>query len=361
VGADVNMNSKKKTLLMVAVIVVVMAIVAVVVLIANKQDVYRLIAVDSVEGTVELKREDKPVEIFKGIHLKSGDRVATGETSNALLLADGDKHILAEENTGFSISATGNEKKGGIIIHLEYGSALITIDNKLNKDSSFELETPNAILGVRGTIFRATYDRDLLCTTVEIIEGTVEITSETQVIMGNAGETYYVDSQGAIKVGTPDQEQGDNQATNGNLEIGTDIEPLQGDGNGPYDSIPQAEFESLYLAERIELTPENSHEYFQIIEKDGTYHFVLRPGFTAYGDGYRVVLDNGSEPAVSAGGSRYLFVMEGEGDPNAWIKSWTASGTIIKHSIPDDLWFKAGDKYIIMIKMDNGNVFTIER
>ncbi|MBR3600140.1 MAG: FecR domain-containing protein [Lachnospiraceae bacterium] len=355
------MNSKKKTILMVAVIIVALSIIAVVVLIANKKDVYRLIAIDSVEGTVELKREDKPVKIFSGIHLKSGDRVATGETSNALLLADGDKHILAEENTGFSISATGNEKKGGIIIHLEYGSALITIDNKLNKDSSFELETPNAILGVRGTIFRATYDRDLLCTTVEIIEGTVEITSEKQVIMGNAGETYYVDSQGAIQEVTPEQEQGENQGTNGSLEIGTDIEPLQGDGNGPYDSIPQAEFESLYLVERIELTPENSHEYFQVIEKDGTYHFVLRPGFTAYGDGYRVVLDNGSEAAVSAGGSRYLFVMAGEGDPNAWINSWTASGTIIKHSIPDDLWFKAGDKYIIMIKMDNGNVFTIER
>ena len=113
--------------------------------------------------------------------------------------------------------------------------------------------------------------------------------------------------------------------------------------------------------ERIELTPENSHEYFQVIEKDGTYHFVLRPGFTAYGDGYRVVLDNGSEATVSAGGSRYLFVMSGEGDPYTWIKSWTASGTIIKHNIPDELWFKAGDKYIIMIKMDNGNVFTIER
>ena len=101
---------------------------------------------------------------------------------------------------------------------------------------------------------------------------------------------------------------------------------------------------------KIELTPENSHEYFQVIEKDGTYHFVLRPGFTAYGDGYTVVLDNGSEATVSAGGSRYLFVMAGEGDPYTWIESWTASGTIIKHSIPDDLWFKAGDKYIIMIK-----------
>ena len=354
------MNNKKKTRSMVAIIIVALAIVAVV-LITNKKDVYRLITVDSMEGAVELKREDKPVKIYKGIHLKSGDGVATGEASHTLLLADGDKHILAEENTGISISATGNEKKGGIIIHLEYGSALITIDNKLNKDSSFELETPNANLGVRGTIFRATYDRDLLCTTVEIIEGTVEITSEKQVIMGNAGETYYVDSQGAIQVGTPGGESEETQGTNGNLEIGTDIDPLQGDGSGPYDSIPQAEFESLYLVERIELTSENSHEYFQVIEKDGTYSFVLKPGFTAYGDGYRVVLDNGSETTVSAGGSRYLFVMAGEGDPDTWIESWTASGTIIKHSIPDELWFKAGDKYIILIKMDNGNVYAIER
>ncbi len=367
------MKNKKKTLLIIAIIVAVLAIVAIIVMITNKNKTYRLITIDSMEGTVELKRENKPMEIFKGIHLKSGDGVATGEASLALLLADNDKHILAEENTGFSITATGDEKKGGITIHLEYGSALITIDNKLTEESSFEVDTPNASLSVRGTIFRATYDRELKCTTVEIIEGTVEITSENQAVMGNAGETYYVDTQGTIQIGTPRQESEDNQGiesdqgtdggqgTTGDQEIGTDIAPLADNGRVSPITLTQGEFESQYMEERIELTPENSYEYFEVIEKDGTYYFVLKPGYTAYGDGYKVVLDNGDEAWVSTGGSRYLFYMEGEGSPDTWIESWTATGTIVKYSLPDDMWCKAGDKYIFLVTMDNGSVYSIER
>lgn len=42
-------------------------------------------------------------------------------------------------------------------IELKYGTSLIEIENKLEDGSTFEVETPNASLSVRGTTFEARY------------------------------------------------------------------------------------------------------------------------------------------------------------------------------------------------------------
>ena len=95
--------------------------------------------------------------LLKGI---SEDTVETGESSKAELLADSDKHILAEENTKFVLKATGTEKSGNITINLLYGTSLIEIENKLSEESYFEVTTPNATLSVRGTTFEVNYDEE---------------------------------------------------------------------------------------------------------------------------------------------------------------------------------------------------------
>ncbi len=353
----------KKGLICVAMIALVLVIVAMIAVLIYKSNVYRLITVDSMEGTVELNREGNSVEIFRGIHLKSGDTVNTEAESNMLLLADDDKHILAEENTGFSIEAVGTSEKGGITLHLEYGSTLITIDNKLSDGSSFEVHTPNVALSVRGTVFRVTYDRIQMCTTVEIIEGVVEIATDTNVVLGNAGETYYIDTQGMIESQTSDGEEqsGTSAGEAQSIEVGQDIAPLPVEGLLAPLTITQAEFESVYMEEKIELTPENSGEYFEVIEKDGTFYFVLKPGYTPYEDGLTVVIDNGDSASASQGASRYLFQSVNMDSADGWIESWEATGTIAKYSLPDDMWCQIGDKYLILIQTDEGVVFDIER
>ncbi|MGN0435613.1 MAG: FecR domain-containing protein, partial [Wujia sp.] len=248
-----NQGKKKKWILLLVGGVIAILVIAVVVL-SKKNETYRLIKVESYEGNVTLQRDATDEKLFEGIHLKSGDVVNTGEESNTLLLADDDKHLLAEENTCFSIEAVGNKEKGGITINLEYGSALITIDKKLNSESSFELNTPNATLSVRGTIFRVTYDKTMMYTIVEIREGIVEIASETGVIMGGAGETYSVDAQGIIQAGTPDEETGANgeAGSNGDVEIeaGGDIAELPDNGLLEPVTITQQEFELNYMEDR---------------------------------------------------------------------------------------------------------------
>lgn len=47
-----------------------------------------------------------------------------------------------------------------IKIELQYGTSLVEIENKLPKDAFFEVETPNATIGVRGTIFETCYNEE---------------------------------------------------------------------------------------------------------------------------------------------------------------------------------------------------------
>ena len=354
----------KKGFIIALIIVFILVVASIIAAVIIKNNVYRYVSVDSMEGMVELNRKSEPTEIFAGMHLKSGDAVRTGEASNTLLLADDDKHILAEENTGFNLEAFGTKEKGGIVINLEYGATLITIDNKLSEESSFEVHTPNATLSVRGTVFRVAYDKIEMCTTVEILEGVVEIAAGTNVILGNAGETYYIDTQGVIQNGIStgeEQSQMPAEETQGSTEVGQDIEPLPMVGLITPLTITQAEFESIYMEEKIELTAENSYEYFEVIEKDGTFYFVLKPGYTPYDDGLTVVTDTGSSALASRGASRYLFQSVNMDSADGWIESWEATGTIVKYTLPDDMWCQVGDMYIFLIEMDDGSVYTIQR
>ncbi len=140
----------------------------------SQNNVYRLIKVNSYEGTVTVQRNEK-INAFQGLQLISKDRVEVESNSHLELLADSDKHIVAEENTAFTLKATGTEQSGNITVDLLYGKALFTIENKLNEGSSFEVNTPNAALSVRGTIFSVKYSAEERFTTIEVTDGTVYV------------------------------------------------------------------------------------------------------------------------------------------------------------------------------------------
>lgn len=141
----------------------------------GKEEVFRIIKVNSFEGVVTVEREEK-TDVFEGMQLISDDSVEIGEASLLELLADSDKHIVAEENTAFKLRSTGTETSGNVTIDLLYGKSLFTIDNKLPDDSTFEVNTPNASLSVRGTSFWVEYIIEERKTIVEVIEGIVLVT-----------------------------------------------------------------------------------------------------------------------------------------------------------------------------------------
>lgn len=158
-----------------AAVLIIGAVIAVIALSSASKDSYRVIKVNSFEGKVTVQRSDKGViDAFDGMQLISQDNVQVGQESFLELLADSDKHIAAEENTGFVLKSSGTSDSGNITIELLYGKALFTIDNKLNENSSFKVTTPNAVMSVRGTRFSVWYDVTTGQTVIEVFEGIVE-------------------------------------------------------------------------------------------------------------------------------------------------------------------------------------------
>lgn len=185
-------NSKKIALfagiggaVLIAAIVVVLALVL--------SGGHRVIKVNSVQGEVSLERGNEEMEIMQDMNLKSEDVVTTGSDGIMELLLDTDKMVIAQSDTRFSILASGNENRGKLHIKLEYGTALARIDNKLPEGATFEVETPNASMSVRGTMFTTSYNPEDNVSVVITNNGMVEVTVGTTVVQVNAGEMAIVE------------------------------------------------------------------------------------------------------------------------------------------------------------------------
>ena len=194
----------------------------------NSQDVYRLIKVNSFEGAVTVEREEK-TDVFEGMQLVSEDSVEVGEASLLELLADSDKHIVAEANTVFKVTSSGTEKSGNITIDLLYGKSLFTIDNKLPDGSTFEVNTPNASLSVRGTIFSVDYDPETNETKVEVEEGVVAVAGANGTTTLEQGQSIIVTSAGIPypNESAPDINTDTGTIAGTNISDGTASEPVE--------------------------------------------------------------------------------------------------------------------------------------
>ena len=182
--------SKKLPIIIGIILVVVIAIVGTIVVVANKG--HRVIKVDKVSGEASLERKDNEQEIYENINLQSKDAVITGQDGQVELLIDSDKHVSARENTKFKVVSSGNENKGKLKIELLYGTSLVEIENKLPEDAFFEVETPNATIGVRGTVFETSYDEDENKTVVVVTSGQVEVTTDMEKVIVEAGQSVIV-------------------------------------------------------------------------------------------------------------------------------------------------------------------------
>ena len=154
--------------------VCVVAAVAVGIIITNSG--YRTIVVDELNGITNIINNSKNSEAFVGQHLKSGDDVTVTAGSDLTLVVDSDKHLFAEENSHFWIEAKGKEGNTKTDIHIDEGSNLYRIDQKLNDAEEFNVDTPNSTMSVRGTVFRVSVTTDAIgeiYTLIEVFEGEV--------------------------------------------------------------------------------------------------------------------------------------------------------------------------------------------
>lgn len=159
----------------------------------------RTISVEELNGTVNSFDGSATVTLVKGENLQSGRTVNTESDSDLTLLLDSDKHVYAGEETKFELVAEGGEKSTKTRFKLERGILKSVIDNPLGSDESYEIETPNATMAVRGTTFtvRVAEKEGSFVTIVDVEEGKVSIeTADGKSEEVNPGETKEITDAG---------------------------------------------------------------------------------------------------------------------------------------------------------------------
>ncbi len=177
-----QMPSKRLIVAAAAVVaVVIAAVVLYMVFRGAGTESYRSVMVYELEGSAVIERAQiGAIEAAENLYLESGDRVTVGEDSMLRLKLDDDKYVTAEADTVLVLTAAGDAQDSETRIELERGAVTNEIQNPLSAQSVYETVTPNAVMAVRGTIYRAELGEDEegnQVTRVCCFEGAVELAS----------------------------------------------------------------------------------------------------------------------------------------------------------------------------------------
>jgi len=146
-------KGKSKLIIIIAVAAVaVIGIAVAVVLALTGEKSYRSVSVLDFFGDVKITRKSDEFEAYADMALKSGDDIVVGEFSELDMQLDEDKFVYLEQNSHMWLEAKGDSDNSNTIIHMEGGKSLHDIKNKLSEGSSYQVETPNATMMIRGTI-----------------------------------------------------------------------------------------------------------------------------------------------------------------------------------------------------------------
>lgn len=114
-----------------------------------------MIQVLEVSGPAVVERPSVgAMEVYAGMRLESGDTISLGEESWLQIKMDEDKYALAEPGSVLRLEASGSSADSKTVIHLEKGAVSNRLENQLSAGSSYEVNTPNSTMAVRGTVFR---------------------------------------------------------------------------------------------------------------------------------------------------------------------------------------------------------------
>jgi hypothetical protein len=110
------------------------------------------------EGDVSYQRaHDKEwFSVETGMPLESGDMIRTGADGSAEILIDDGSLLSLEGNAKIELSGLyvdSTSKKIKTKIYLAIGRLFSNITSMMHKESRFDIQTPTAIVGIRGTDF----------------------------------------------------------------------------------------------------------------------------------------------------------------------------------------------------------------
>ena len=149
-------TKKGKIIVAVSAIVVVAIVIGAIALMGTGKahEGYRTISVSKIVGDVTACHDGKEYDAYTDMNLKEGYGLVTKDESYVRMVLDGDKYIKLEESSKATFETLGKSGSGYTVINLEYGVITNEIASALSDDEDYIINTPNAVLAVRGTFFR---------------------------------------------------------------------------------------------------------------------------------------------------------------------------------------------------------------
>lgn len=194
-------NKYKKFYIIIFVTLILIA-AAVFCVIMYPHNSYRSIIVDQVKGVVNVTEQGSDCQAFKGQRLSGGNDVRVHEDSSLLMCMDTDKYVYADSNTHFLIDKTKDSESSRITLYLESGSLVNDIKTKLGPNDSYEVDTPNSVMSVRGTTFHVSVfegEDGVTYTRLEVEEGEVISRLKGDISPGTRGD--FFESQKRVSAG----------------------------------------------------------------------------------------------------------------------------------------------------------------
>ena len=145
-------KKSKKGLIIGVIAALVVLIIGVVAAVVLKKEVYRTLEIIECYGSSTVHRDDKTLEAYEGMKLRSGDHVSVNENSYVRMCFDGDKYVYLEGQALMKLVAAGTQKDSRTAINLELGTMVTELTKKLSDKASYEINSPNTTMAIRGTI-----------------------------------------------------------------------------------------------------------------------------------------------------------------------------------------------------------------
>ncbi|WP_217593063.1 cadherin-like beta sandwich domain-containing protein [Cohnella sp. GbtcB17] len=163
---------------------------------ANAASSSRIAVIKQLSGDVQVQKAggSKQFKAFAKLSLNQGDKLITGSKGSAVLqFANGtseDDKFTVGENATLTFSKLSDKKGTVTKVSMLKGTAWVDVKSIKSKDDDFKLETPTAIMGVRGTAFFARVNPATGGTNTAVMSGVVRFTSENVENMGSgSGES----------------------------------------------------------------------------------------------------------------------------------------------------------------------------
>ena len=121
---------------------------------AKDNEGYRTISVVETSGTVVVVQDGREYQAYSGMKLQEGYELVTSGNSYVRLVLDGDKYIKVEAGSKMVFETLGMLGSGKTRLTLERGAMTSELVSPLKTDEEYVVNTPNAVLAVRGTFFR---------------------------------------------------------------------------------------------------------------------------------------------------------------------------------------------------------------